>query len=53
MKSASAVLAIGEANGVELPITQAVSAVIDGRLRVDELGPLLLARKRKHEGPVR
>lgn len=53
VKSASAVLALGEANGVELPITQAVSAVIDGRLRVDELGPLLLARKRKHEGPVR
>ncbi|SMY11246.1 NAD(P)H-dependent glycerol-3-phosphate dehydrogenase [Brevibacterium jeotgali] len=53
VKSASAVLALGEANGVELPITQAVSAVIDGRLRVDELGPLLLARKRKHEGPGR
>ena len=28
-------------------------AVIDGRLRVDELGPLLLALKCKHEGPVR
>lgn len=53
VKSASAVLALGEAAGSDLPITQAVAAVIEGRLRVDELGPLLLARKRKHEGPVR
>lgn len=52
IKSASAVLAVGEAHGVELPITQAVAAVIAGQLRVDELGALLLARKRKHEGPA-
>lgn len=53
VKSASAVLALGESYDVELPITQAVTAVIAGQLRVDELGALLLARKRKHEGPVR
>ena len=52
VKSASAVLALGQAHDVELPITQAVAAVIAGRLRVDELGALLLARKRKHEGPA-
>ena len=47
-----AVLALGQAHDVELPITQAVAAVISGHLRVDELGALLLARKRKHEGPA-
>lgn len=52
VKSASAVLALGQAHDVELPITQAVAAVISGHLRVDELGALLLARKRKHEGPA-
>ncbi|WP_029089969.1 NAD(P)H-dependent glycerol-3-phosphate dehydrogenase [Brevibacterium album] len=50
VKSAPAVLALGEAHGVDLPITQAVSAVLAGRLQVDELGPLLLSRKRKTEG---
>jgi glycerol-3-phosphate dehydrogenase (NAD(P)+) len=52
VKSAPAVLALGEAHGVDLPITQAITAVLDGRLRVDELGPLLLSRKRKTEGPA-
>mgnify|MGYP004093080963 CR=1 FL=1 len=37
--------------GVDLPITEVVSAVLAGRLRVDELAALLLSRKRKHEGP--
>lgn len=50
VKSSPAVLALGEAHGVELPITQAVSAVIDGTLDVGELAGVLLSRKRKHEG---
>ena len=36
---------------VDLPITEAVSAVLAGHLQVDELAGLLLSRKRKHEGP--
>lgn len=52
VKSAAAVLELGRSRGVELPITQAVVAVLGGRLRVDELAGLLLARKRKTEGPT-
>lgn len=51
VKSAPAVLALGKKYGVDLPITESVCAVLAGRLRVDELAALLLARKRKHEGP--
>ncbi|MFE2657557.1 NAD(P)H-dependent glycerol-3-phosphate dehydrogenase [Brevibacterium sp. NPDC059310] len=51
VKSSPAVLALGRRYGVDLPITEAVSAVLAGRLRVDELAALLLSRKRKHEGP--
>ena len=49
VKSAPAVLGLGAAHDVDLPITQAVSAVIDGRLHVDDVAGLLLARKRKDE----
>lgn len=52
VKSASAVLELGRSRGVDLPITQAVVAVLAGHLRVDELAGLLLARKRKTEGPA-
>jgi glycerol-3-phosphate dehydrogenase (NAD(P)+) len=52
VKTAAAVLELGRVNGVDLPITQAVVAVLAGRLRVDELAGLLLARKRKTEGPA-
>lgn len=51
VKSAPAVLALGRRNGVDLPITEAVCAVLSGKLQVDELAELLLSRKRKHEGP--
>lgn len=51
VKSSPAVLALGRRYGVELPITEAVCAVLAGKLRVDELSGLLLSRKRKHEGP--
>ncbi|GAA0035709.1 MULTISPECIES: NAD(P)H-dependent glycerol-3-phosphate dehydrogenase [Brevibacterium] len=51
VKSSPAVLALGRRYGVDLPITEAVSAVLAGRLQVDELAGLLLSRKRKHEGP--
>ncbi|GAA1997163.1 NAD(P)H-dependent glycerol-3-phosphate dehydrogenase [Brevibacterium samyangense] len=53
VKSSGAVLALGAAHGVELPITQAVVGVLTGRVGVDELAELLLARKRKAEGPQR
>ena len=36
--------------GVEMPITAAVVAVLAGKLHVDQLGPLLLARDLKPEG---
>lgn len=51
VKSAPAILALGRRYSVDLPITEAVCAVLGGRLRVDELAGLLLSRKRKHEGP--
>lgn len=49
VKSSPAILALGEKHGVELPIAQAVSAVIAGKLSVDELAGLLLSRKLKNE----
>ncbi|WP_349827556.1 NAD(P)H-dependent glycerol-3-phosphate dehydrogenase [Brevibacterium litoralis] len=51
VKSAAAVLQLGARHGVDLPITQAVVGVLTGRVGVDGLADLLLARKRKHEGP--
>lgn len=53
VKSAAAVLELGRDHGVELPITQGVTAVLTGRLHVDELGGLLLSRKRKTESPMK
>lgn len=49
VKTAAAVLALGDAHGVELPITQAVAATLDGSLSVGDLSTLLLARKLKDE----
>ncbi|MFJ3956947.1 NAD(P)H-dependent glycerol-3-phosphate dehydrogenase [Arthrobacter sp. NPDC090010] len=49
VKSAEAVQELAARNGVEMPITAAVVAVLDGRLAVDELGPLLLNRSLKSE----
>ncbi|KNC18497.1 glycerol-3-phosphate dehydrogenase [Arthrobacter sp. RIT-PI-e] len=50
IKSAEAVLASAGKLGVDMPITAAVVAVLQGRLSVDDLGPRLLARHLKPEG---
>ncbi len=50
IKSSQAVHELAGRLGVEMPITAAVVAVLDGKLSVDELGPLLLSRDLKPEG---
>jgi len=50
IKSAQAVHELAGKLGVEMPITAAVVAVLAGKLSVDQLGPLLLARDLKPEG---
>lgn len=50
MKSGSAVLQLGRSRGVEVPITEAVCAVLDGTLAVENIASLLLARHLKAEG---
>ncbi len=50
IKSGRAVSDLAAKMGVEMPITNAVVAVLEGKLTVDELGPLLLARQLKSEG---
>lgn len=50
IKSGRAVHDLAKKLGVEMPITSAVVAVLDGKLSVDGLGPLLLARELKSEG---
>lgn len=50
IKSAQAVLASATKLGVEMPITESVVAVLQGRLSVHDLGPRLLARNLKPEG---
>lgn len=50
MKSGSAVLELGRSLDVEMPITQAVCAVLDGTLAVENIASLLLARNLKAEG---
>ncbi|WP_394938398.1 NAD(P)H-dependent glycerol-3-phosphate dehydrogenase [Psychromicrobium sp. YIM B11713] len=50
IKSGRAVHDLASKLGVEMPITAAVVAVLDGKLSVDGLGPLLLARELKSEG---
>ncbi|WP_150460038.1 NAD(P)H-dependent glycerol-3-phosphate dehydrogenase [Nesterenkonia ebinurensis] len=49
MKSASAVLDLASQHGVEMPITEAVTAVLAGRLPVENIASLLLARELKAE----
>lgn len=51
VKSCAAILALGKAHGVELPIAEAVTAVIAGKLGVNDLAELLLSRERKSEKP--
>ncbi|WP_285725140.1 NAD(P)H-dependent glycerol-3-phosphate dehydrogenase [Psychromicrobium xiongbiense] len=50
IKSCAAVQNLAEQLGVDMPITTAVKAVLDGTLLVDRLGPLLLSRELKAEG---
>ncbi|KRE61437.1 glycerol-3-phosphate dehydrogenase [Arthrobacter sp. Soil736] len=50
IKSGQAVHELAGKLGVEMPITAAVVAVLAGKLSVDQLGPLLLARELKSEG---
>lgn len=50
MKSGSAVVDLARRHGVEMPISEAVVAVLDGTLSVDRIAPLLLARDLKAEG---
>ena len=50
IKSAAAVHELAQRHGVDMPITAAVVAVLRGRLPVDQLEPLLLARQLKSEG---
>jgi glycerol-3-phosphate dehydrogenase (NAD(P)+) len=50
IKSGRAVSDLAAKMGVDMPITNAVVAVLEGRLTVDDLGPLLLARQLKSEG---
>lgn len=49
LKSAPAVLALAASHGVEMPITQAVVAILEGRITVENLAPLLLGRQLKSE----
>ncbi|NYE94640.1 glycerol-3-phosphate dehydrogenase (NAD(P)+) [Psychromicrobium silvestre] len=50
IKSGRAVYDLAKKLGVEMPITEAVVAVLAGKLDVDELGPRLLSRELKSEG---
>ncbi|GAA3055732.1 MULTISPECIES: NAD(P)H-dependent glycerol-3-phosphate dehydrogenase [Actinomycetes] len=50
MKSGSAVVDLARRHGVEMPISEAVVAVLDGSLAVDRIATLLLARDLKPEG---
>lgn len=50
IKSGRAVSDLARKMGVEMPITNAVVGVLEGKLTVDDLGPLLLARELKSEG---
>lgn len=50
IKSGQAVHQLAKKLDVEMPITAAVVAVLAGKISVDQLGPLLLARDLKPEG---
>lgn len=50
IKSAPAVLALAHRHGVEMPITEAVVAILRERITVEDLAPLLLGREIKSEG---
>ncbi|MFK7791744.1 MAG: NAD(P)H-dependent glycerol-3-phosphate dehydrogenase [Devosiaceae bacterium] len=48
-KTAAAALALGQANHIDMPITQTVAAVVDGGMSVDEAIASLMARPLKRE----
>lgn len=49
LKSAPAVLALAREHGVDMPITEAVVAILEDRITVEHLAPLLLGRQLKSE----
>lgn len=51
IKSVSAVVDLARRIGVEMPISEAVNAVVNGQLDVRSIAGLLLARDLKPEGP--
>lgn len=51
IKSVSAVVDLARRVGVEMPISEAVNAVVNGQLDVRSIAGLLLARDLKPEGP--
>lgn len=51
MKSGAAVLELARTHEVEMPICEAVVAVLEGKLSVDDIASLLLARDLKAEHP--
>lgn len=52
LKTASAVAELAALHGVDMPITQAVVAILEGRITVENLEPLLLGRELKPEGTL-
>lgn len=50
IKSAPVLAQLARRHGVEMPIVEAVVAVLTGRIGVDQLAPLLLGRSLKREG---
>ncbi|MFI7482920.1 NAD(P)H-dependent glycerol-3-phosphate dehydrogenase [Kocuria sp. M1R5S2] len=50
IKSAPAVLSLARHHGVDMPITEAVVAILRERITIDDLAPLLLGREIKSEG---
>lgn len=53
VKSSASVLDLARTHGVEMPITQGVVGVIEGKLPIDKLGAVLLSRPLKPETPAR
>jgi glycerol-3-phosphate dehydrogenase (NAD(P)+) len=50
VKSCGPILQLAQSHGVDMPITEAVVAIVEGNLPLNELGARLLGRPRKPEG---
>jgi glycerol-3-phosphate dehydrogenase (NAD(P)+) len=50
VKSCGPILQLAQSHGVDMPITEAVVAIVEGNLPLSELGARLLGRPRKPEG---